>query len=55
MNKKSMNEIVHATRLEARGSSSRSINVSNLGSDEDSVLVSKLIIELYTSIMSISE
>jgi hypothetical protein len=35
--------------------SSRSIMCSNLASDEDSVLVRKLIIELYTSIMSTSE
>jgi hypothetical protein len=41
--------------LMQRRSSSRSINVSNVASDENSVFVSKLIIEFYTSIMPISE
>jgi hypothetical protein len=50
MNKKSMNEISHVTTLFIE-----KYNVSNLASDEDSVLVAKLIIELYASIMSISE
>jgi hypothetical protein len=50
MNKKSMNEIAHVTTLFIENH-----NVSNLASDEDSVLVRKLIIELYTSIMSTSE
>jgi hypothetical protein len=50
MNKKSMNDIAHATRLFIE-----KYNVSNLTSNEDNVLVSKLIIKLYTSIMSTSE
>jgi hypothetical protein len=50
MNRKSMNEIAHATRLFIEKH-----NVSNLTLDEDRVFVSKLIIELYTNIMSTSE
>jgi hypothetical protein len=51
MNKKSMNEIAHTTRLIIEKH-----NVSNLTSDEDNVLVSKLIVvELHPSIMSTSE
>jgi hypothetical protein len=45
-----MNEIAQVTTLFIE-----KLNVSNLASDEDSVLVRKLIIELYTSIMSTSE
>jgi hypothetical protein len=45
-----MNEIAHATSLFIEKH-----NVSNMASDEDSVLVSKLIIELYTRTMSTSE
>jgi hypothetical protein len=50
MNKKSMNEIDHVTTLFIEKH-----NISNLASDEDSVLMKKLIIELYTNIMSTSE
>jgi hypothetical protein len=50
MNKKSINEIVHAMTLFIEKH-----NVSNLTSDEDNMLVNKLIIELYTSIMPTSE
>jgi hypothetical protein len=50
MNQKSINKIAHVTTLFIEKH-----NVLNLASDEDSVLVSKLIIELYTSMMSTSE
>jgi hypothetical protein len=50
MNQKFMNEIVHATRLFIEKH-----NVSNQTSDEESAFVSKLIIELYPSIISTPE